>query len=491
MAFSLQRLTLLLLACGLLAACGSNSNDTPQFADIVPGPPVCTGANIETQRLFLQQVTSNSAILKWRGEASEVCFGTEMSGLTGRASATATETEHKEALLSDLSPDTRYYYSIGGAGDAPADQYFNTAPNDGELPGDGNTHIWIIGDSGTASELRLFSEELEHPGEAEAVLDGFVGWNDANGQEDVDLFLLLGDNAYREGTDEQWQIAVFDLYGDILKRAAVWPTIGNHEMGFLGGSVASDVTEYQALVEGDDFVQPDRAPYMDIFTLPMEGEAGGVASGTEQYYSFNYGNVHVISLDSQVTIRDDVLREAMKDWLEADLSSNASDWTVVIFHHPPYTRGSHNSDNRLGGIDQPIFDIREQFNPLFEEYGVDLVYSGHTHAYERSYYLSGHTGLSDTFDAATHTELNGSGQSASGQGDEAYTQITVSGMDDKVVYTVAGSSGKIDGGTLDHPAHFSSLNVRGSVILDATANSLTARFIDESGAELDSFTMSR
>ena len=60
---------------------------------------------------------------------------------------------------------------------------------------------------------------------------------------------------------------------------------------------------------------------------------------------------------------------------------------------------------RLGGIDQPIFAIREEFTPIFEQYGVDLAYSGHSHIYERSYYINGHTGLSDTFDPATMAEL--------------------------------------------------------------------------------------
>ncbi|MGH7898254.1 MAG: metallophosphoesterase family protein [Candidatus Binatia bacterium] len=149
-----------------------------------------------------------------------------------------------------------------------------------------------------------------------------------------------------------WQRAFFELYAGLLKRVAVWPTIGNHEMGaasapFMGGipmggvSTSSDPASY---ADADPETVDRGLPYLDTFTLPDHGEAGGVASGTELYYSFDYANVHVVSLDSQLNIRDTKLRETMKTWLKKDLAANRQDWTIVIFHHPPYTRSSHDSD---------------------------------------------------------------------------------------------------------------------------------------------------
>ncbi len=99
----------------------------------------------------------------------------------------------------------------------------------------------------------------------------------------------------------------------------------------------------------------------------ITADVGGVASGTEQYYSFDYGNVHFVSLDSQLSARDKIQRDAMRGWLIADLSSNQLDWTVVIFHHPPYTKGSHDSDEKPSsyfGIDTPIIDMRKEFTPV-------------------------------------------------------------------------------------------------------------------------------
>lgn len=463
----------------LMSACGSSIESTPDITS------ACNGAETSTERLFLQQVSSSSAIVKWRGAADTLCYGTTADALDQAISASTTATEHKEAALSGLEPDTQYYYSVGAAGSAPAGQYFRTAPATGTLPADGNTHIWIIGDSGTVGTGDDFP-----PPDAPKVRDGFMSYNAANGNEDLDLFLMLGDNAYLDGSDKQYQAGVFEVYPDLLNKVALWPTIGNHEMGSFGISTSSDINSYTADTDPDE--TSTYMPYIDIFTLPTQAEAGGVASGSEQYYSFNYGNIHIVSLDSQVTIRDATNRETMKNWLIQDLMANTADWTIVIYHHPPYTKGSHDSDDPLNGIDQPIFDIREQFIPIFEQYGVDVAYAGHSHSYERSWYLNGHYGLSTTFDAATMSEVDSAGQSLNGQDAQRYQQISAgSGVDDKVVYTVAGSSGYLSHMKGVHPANFSSLEKLGSVVLDASATTLEARFIDDTGAVLDWFTITR
>ena len=258
-------------------------------------------------------------------------------------------------------------------------------------------------------------------------------------------------------------------------------------------------------------------PYLDIFTLPGNGEVGGVPSGTEQYYSFDYGNVHFVSLDSQLTARDTDQMAAMRDWLIDDLSSNDPDWTVVIFHHPPYSKGAnHDSDDteKIGGFDMPQQWMRETFVPVFDNYGVDLVYNGHSHSYERSYYLNNLIGKSDTYSAAANAELvdGDPDRPASGRGVQAYEQLspTSGGVDDRVVYTVAGNGGKADSSSgitdpdqwLLHPAMIGQpadtvspkrrgLPVIGSVVVDASENTLVASFIDANGEVLDRFTINR
>jgi len=490
------------------------------------------GAQSTPERVFLQQVGARSAIVKWRGgDAQQVCWARTPQHLLKPhwpqcAEGVETETGHKEATLAPLPPDQTFHYILGEPGpDAAIDpaQVFRSAPPANRPPRDGNTHIWLIGDSGTATETQLKPPlgdgvTLTHPGEALAVKEGFLAYN--QGREPVDLFLLLGDNAYLDGSDVQWQGAFFEIYPEIMKGAQVLPTIGNHEMGgtlfdlgpflglppgrlitFLGGT--SDSADPLSFDDGVASTIDDGPPYLDIFTLPTAGEGGGVPSGTEQYYSIDYANVHVVSLDSQLSNRDVAQRQAMADWLVADLSANDRSWTIVIFHHPPYSKGeNHDSD-----VEQAEIDMREFFTPIFDAYGVDVVYNGHSHSYERSYYMTGHTGLSPTFDLATHAELDAEGNGASGQGEEFYRQVSAgSGSDDKVVYTVAGSSGKADelspcvpprtlGCTppdwLQHPAHYFSVPMKGSVVLDAGHKTLTSRFIDEHGSVVDSFTIRR
>jgi hypothetical protein len=468
----------------------------------------CVGTEMQPERLFLQQLGPDSVIVKWRGnkeeggaEANNLCFGTDQNHLlrTSKTWATVTATDHREVLLSGLDADTTYYYSVGGAGVADPSHSFHTAPEKGDVPADGNTRIWIVGDSGVGGT-----------GSADAglVRDGFLDFVAAHDNEPADLFLMLGDNAYNNGTDVEHQAAVFDVYPQILATTPLWPTIGNHEMGGFGVTQTTSTDDYPP---GMADPAPDSPmPYLNIFSLPSSAEIGGNASGTEQYYSFDYGNVHIVSLDSQVAIRDADNRAIMLQWLKDDLTMNSLNWTIVIFHHPPYTKGSHNSDSLLGGIDQPIFAIREEFTPVFEDYGVDLAYSGHSHIYERSLYINGHYGLSPTFDPGTPpmdgnpavpgmAELNDDGFPASGQEDdgEAYTQVAKNTFDDKVVYTVAGNGGKvtITSQGYPHPAHFFSqpadeLDI-GSVVIDLGANRLEASFIDINGAVLDSFVMTR
>lgn len=472
----------------------------------------------QPSRLFLQQVGSASAIVKWRGPATQLCVATgavELAQNPRCIDAIDSDGDHREVLIDTLTADSNYYYSVGGY---RSDNYqFRTAPNSGSVPADGGVHVWLLGDSGTATEQ--YGGKYTHPGEAQQVLDGFLQYNQAAGGEALDLILMLGDNAYTDGTDAQWQGAVFDLYRDQLSGAALWPTIGNHEMGvgaitvpsgvvhFSGASISADPNSF---ISRDD-MSPRAIPYLDIFTLPTAAQLGGVASGSEQYYAFDYGNVHFVSLDSQLTARDEQQRLAMKQWLISDLSSNQLHWTVVIFHHPPYTRGSHDSDSKPAarfGVDQPIIDMRMEFTPIFEDYGVDFVYGGHSHSYERSYYLNGHTGDADSFDASVHAELTAKGNPAKGFGDESYSQISDhSQLDDKVVYTVAGSAGKVSlrrsgtaDGELDHPAHIiqpldangrRGLAELGSVVLDAAATTLTARFINERGEVMDTVVIRR
>ena len=397
---------------------------------------------------YLQSGTPSSIIVRWRTDVdtdSVVRFGAAPGSLTQTASGSTLTTEHVVSL-GGLSSDTRYFYSVGTSSQELAgntDEYFFvTSPSEGASKA---TRIWVVGDSGTADA------------NARAVRDGFLAFT---GSRTPDLWLMLGDNAYSDGTDDEYQAAVFDMYPRMLRKTVLWPTLGNHD-----GHTADSASQ--------------SGPYYDIFELPTGGSAGGVPSGTEAYYSFDYANIHIVCLNS-----DDVDRNpsgSMLTWLVSDLQNNDKPWLIAFWHHPPYSKGSHDSD-----IEGTLADMRENALPILEDYGVDLVLSGHSHSYERSYLIDSHYGTSDTFND-TMKKDPGDGYEL---GDGAYEKPFVPAVPhDGAVYTVAGSSGRTSGGDLNHPAMVISLNSLGSVVLDIDGGRLDAKFLDESGTVRDDFTI--
>ena len=398
-----------------------------------------------TRDPYLQMGTPTSLVVRWRTDTatdSRVRFGGSPATLTQVADNLAVTTEH-EVLVSGLSPDTQYYYSVGttsatlAGGDST--YYWITFPPAGTPA---PTRVWALGDSGTANAS------------AAAVRDAYLS---ATGTRHTDLWLMLGDNAYNSGTDAEYQNAVFNFYPTMLRKSVLFPTLGNHD---TGGSTA----------------YVDTYPYFSIFNLPRNAECGGVASGTEHYFSFDFGNIHFICLDSMTANRS--ATGAMATWLQIDLAATTLDWIVAYWHHPPYTKGSHNSDTET-----ELIQMRGNILPILEAGGVDLVLAGHSHSYERSFLIDSHYGLSGTFNA-THLVDGGSGR-------DPNPYVKPAGLPGHAgtVYAVAGSSGQISGGTLNHPAMFLSLNTLGSVVLDFTTDRLDLQFLDSVGVVRDTFAI--
>jgi hypothetical protein len=421
-----------------------------------------------TRGPYLQKAAPTQMTIRWRNTLytrGRVQFGTtpgtlnqtadETSAPAKQASAPAGQFNH-ELTLTGLTPNTLYYYSIGTEGVSQAsgaDFHFTTPPTAGTVI---DTRVWILGDAGTANV------------NAAAVRDAFYTFT---GAKIPNLVLELGDNAYNSGLDSEFQAAVFDMYPTMLRKTPFWSCLGNHETN-------------------QDHTFVDTYPYFDVYTLPTAGEAGGVASGTEHYYSFNYGNIHFISLDSMTADRtvDDPNTAGVNEdgpmaaWLRNDLQSTTATWIICFFHHPAYTKGSHNSDGEI-----ELVQMRQNFLPILEAGGVDLTLAGHSHLYERSYFVDGHYGLSATLTPAM--KLNsGDGRPA---GNGAYTKPLAGGGHKGAVYAVAGSSGQVGGVQPDfpHPVNFISITELGSLVLDINGNRLDATFVRENGTTPDTFTI--
>jgi len=407
-------------------------------------------AGVETPSVirgpYLQLGTPASMVVRWRTDVptvGRVAFGTAEGALSRSVQEEAATTEH-EVQLTGLEPATRYWYAVGTPAATLAsgpDHAFFTAPLVGTVR---PARFWVLGDSGTKNA------------NAAAVRTAYETFN---GQTRTDLWLMLGDNAYDTGTDAEYQAAVFDMYPSFLRQGVLWPTIGNHDTA-------------------QSTNPPMSIPYFQMFTLPTRGEAGGVPSGTEKYYSFDYANIHFVCLDSMTTSR--AADGAMGTWLKNDLASTMQPWIIAFWHHPPYTKGSHDSDKEL-----QLIEMREMMLPLLEDGGVDLVMAGHSHSYERSFLLNGHYGPSTTLTPKMKID-GGSGRE---DGTGAYRKPEDHAARQGAVYITAGSSGQISGGPLNHPAMFISLNHLGSMVLDVDGPRLDARFLRENGQVADAFTL--
>jgi hypothetical protein len=173
----------------------------------------------------------------------------------------------------------------------------------------------------------------------------------------------------------------------------------------------------------------------------------------------------------------------MYAWAEQDLIACTSAWIIVYWHYPPYTMGSYNSDTRT-----ELVQIRENFLPLLEQYGVDLVLSGHSHAYESSYLLDGHYGYSTNYDASVHALNQGNGQEG---GDGVYRKPSaIKAPHSGTAYVVCGTSGSVIPSVKgEHPAMETSIREMGSVVLDIAGNRLDMTFLNKDGVVLDSFSI--
>jgi MYXO-CTERM domain-containing protein len=400
-----------------------------------------------TRGPYLQMGAPQEATIRWRTNVpslGRVRYGVEVAAQASMVDETAETTEHV-VRLQGIVPNTRYAYSIGTpsmtlAGD-DNEHFFVTPPVAGQpMP----TRMWVIGDSGTGTPA------------ARAVYDKF---REFTGRRHPDLWLMLGDNAYPVGSDDDYQHNLFEIYPELLANTFLWPALGNHETYSPAG--------------------PDNPPYLDMFTLPTGGEVGGVPSGTERYYSFDHGDIHFVVLDSMTSRRVDsaMLGPApMLTWLRADLAANDKTWLIAFWHHPPYTKGSHDSDNLAGG-DAELVEMRENVLPILEDFGVDLVLSGHSHIYERSFLLDGHYGDSSSVDGTMKRDHGSGRPNETG----AYRKsASKRGTHDGAVYVVAGSSGQSYEPVMGpHPAMFITLAAMGSLVVDVDERQLKALFLRE------------
>jgi hypothetical protein len=420
---------------------------------------------------YINMGGQTSVTIRWRTNTavtSRVEVGTTFGAYPMVFTSGTNKTEH-EIQVTGLSADTKYYYRVGtttviGADDE--ERFFVTLPSASTTR---KLRFAVFGDCGR-----------DENGFQTGALLRYLEYIGQNNIEAADALLLLGDNAYNNGTDAEFTDQFFDVYGpNILKNHKLYPTPGNHDY--------------------DNGAQPASRtlPYYQSFTMPTSGEIGGEPSGTEAFYSFDIGDIHFMSLDSYGTETGGTrlfdTAGVQVAWIKDDLAATNKKWVIAYFHHPPYTKGNHNSDT-----ESELRNIRENFLRILERNGVDMVLCGHSHDYERSYLLKEYYKANPAdaplteanFSVAAHAVNNSDGKYNGSPNSCAYT--TRSGKyNHGIVYVVSGSAGA-DGGVqagYPHNAMPNSIDDGGMFYFEVDNNRLDAKFIRRNGDIADQFTI--
>ena len=233
------------------------------------------------------------------------------------------------AELTNLTPNQIHCYEVLSGGQTIVGRTgFRTAPTSG--PGS-VVRFSTLGDLGkNSAEQRLVLKAMQ------TVRSDFV--------------LINGDAAYEVGSALEIETNFFGVYRDMIGKVPFFLATGNH-----------------------DYKTRDAAPFREAFALFENGEEDGV----ERWYSFDWGPLHVVVLDTQK------IGERQATWLDQDLAKNQLPWVVVTGHKPAYSSGHHGSNS----------SVRKHFVPVFEKHQVPLVIAGHDHNYERTKTINGVTYL--------------------------------------------------------------------------------------------------
>ncbi len=301
-----------------------------------------TTALIDTVRLTrapsLQQCASDSAVLSWKTSSavrSRIEYGLDQSyKLVAQSDTVAT---FHVLTLRGLASDKHYHYRVVADGQVLYTSSFQTYP----LAGDRRYErfgFWAMGDggSGEAAQMAVRDQlqKLVHAGE-------------------VDFGLYLGDIVYEDGKEEEQDPKYFTPYQKILDRQVCWPTLGNHDTHIENG-----------------------APYYRNRVLPVPDTLAAPFQ-PERWYAFEFGAAVFIALDSRYP-----KYELQWRFLKAQLQRHQSKlWKFVFFHHPPYATPYTDRHNCKRASEMLV---RKHFAPLLEQYGVDMVFTGHNHSYQRS-----------------------------------------------------------------------------------------------------------
>ena len=317
-----------------------------------------------------------------------------------------------------------------------------------------------------------------------------------------EFVLLCGDIVYLQGRMSEYMTKFWPVYGNaaradpaegapLMQSVPFYGVLGNHDV--VGRDLAKIPDACAAFYF---FHSPRNAPAAGPWITPIAGAPEQVkqfmgAASAAGYpnlclYSFDNGPAHFLVLDSNdyLPVNDPGLRE----WIRRDLAGTKARWKLVFFHHPGFhSSAKHQNEQRM-----------RLFAPLFEECGVDVVFAGHVHNYQRSKPL--HFAPNDPLPAKPGGPIRGTFKL-----DETFdgAQRTVA---DGIIYFVTGAGGAglypmmpagsptVMAADPDAPAPFIAKFVtdrRSFSLIELDARKFALRQIDENGKEIDRITVTK
>lgn len=312
---------------------------------------------LDSESRYIRQIVakdnSTSRTIMWQSDSSEpdAVIEYRLVGSDDIKTLSATDTAFTddgsttyihEGTITDLTPDTKYEYRVGYSTDRRSDWYSL------ETAGAGEYEVLIYPDSQSGD---------------------YSGWeqivkNSADRNPNAALYISMGDLVDNGEQAYQWRTWL-DSIKPLSARIPLAPTLGNHEMYTL------------------DWKMREPRAYLNYFDVPSNGNV----TFNRRYYSYDYGDVHYVVLDTQLyesTHEDNHdthhpdLYDVQVQWLRQDLASNTKKWTVVLMHRDPFQYAfDRPGASRAAGFDEEGV----LFMPIFDEFHVDLVLSAHLHSY--------------------------------------------------------------------------------------------------------------
>jgi hypothetical protein len=361
----------------------------------------CCGASDPPEQVHISLVANDHSMMgvSWvtlADKSSVVEYGLSKRSLSSKArgdvstyKAAGWKGHIHRAVMTDLKPDTTYYYRVGNGVDRWSDlltfKTFTAAQESSQEP----VTYAILADMDFESNATMANlASLVSAGKIHAVIHS-------------------GDISYADGYEPHWDV-FFRRMQNVASAVPYMATPGNHEFWYNFTSY-----KHRFLMPGDEAsIQQLLSPSM--VKSPEDTQFG---SHDGMYYSWTVGPVHFIAGNSETAIDTANFSPSFLSWLEADLATvdrSKTPFVVAHFHRPLYCSNSGDCTSKGGD------HLKEQGEELFNKYQVNMVITGHVHSYERTFPLYHNEATSFNYDAPTAPVYILQGGSGNREGNDGF-----------------------------------------------------------------------